>query len=179
MSTIDDTLEHHGVKGMRWGVRRSTGPSARKVAKADKKWESHLNAPGSGSRAYFKVYNAAADTMNKTEIDRINNKPEYKNADLSKPSALRTKYYKEYANTFTKELNKQSAALLGTNASGTKKVEFLQDEKLQGLPQAVISDVKPKVKHADGDIQSRSSTTPPDTSFRSRFSFPLCTARRL
>src|SRR4051812_16545319 len=36
----DEFLEHHGVKGMHWGVRRNnTKRSTKKLAKADKKWE--------------------------------------------------------------------------------------------------------------------------------------------
>ncbi len=36
MSTIDDILEHHGVKGMRWGVRRESGSSGLKTLGPDK-----------------------------------------------------------------------------------------------------------------------------------------------
>lgn len=163
MDPVEEILQHHGIKGMKWGVRRQssssgggsrgdrktakrTAKSERQLKRADKRWEKNAGRMGD----YLKVYNAAADRMNATEIVRINNKPQYKGKNLNKAGPLRDKYYKEYADTFTKALNDSSTALVGTNASGTKKLVFHQDAQLQGFPTAQIVDVN--AKHAAGDL---------------------------
>jgi len=104
-----DTLTHHGVKGQKWGVRR-----------ADKKFERKANS----LRNVIKINNVAAAYSNEHDLDRINNKPEYKNEDFRQPSALRTKYYAEHAAAFGNALEK-AAKGLGTNASGTKRYTVL------------------------------------------------------
>lgn len=49
MKTLDQFLEHHGIKGMKWGVRRKRGPSGRvssdysSVSKLKKKKLSELS----------------------------------------------------------------------------------------------------------------------------------------
>lgn len=152
---IKDLLQY-GVKGMKWGVRKADASAAyretssavkkelntKKLDKADKKWEKDAN----NLRTYFKVYNAAAQRMNDTEIARINDKPEYKNADFREDSPLRQKYYQEYADTFSRELNRQSDALLGTNARGTKRLQWHQSVD-RAFPTATIEDVA--ARHAD------------------------------
>lgn len=140
MTTVDEFLEHHGVKGMKWGVRRQEKKAAKKVAKADKKWEKGLN------KQYFEVYNQMADRMNSTEINRINNKPKYKGKDLSKPSKLQKDYYDEYAKTTTKVLNELATSVIGTNASGTLKAKFDYDPNTEFLPRMSI--VAADVQHA-------------------------------
>lgn len=155
---VEEFLEHFGVKGMRWGVRKDRGSkserrSARSAAKTDrqvKRADKRFDKRAKRGADYFKVYNAAADKMNRTEIVRINNKPQYKGQDFRKDSPLRQKYYKEMTDTFTKSLNEASTSIIGTNASGTKRVEFLQEENLL-FPSFKIVDVD-KAKHADDDI---------------------------
>jgi 2'-5' RNA ligase len=161
---VEEFLQHFGVKGMRWGVRRDRSASSgstkaekrsaklsaktdRQVQRADKRFDKRARR---GSD-YFKVYNTAADKMNRTEIVRINNKPQYKGQDFRKDSPLRRKYYKEMSDTFEKALNEASTSIIGTNASGTKRVEFVQDPELL-FPDFRIVDVKRTV-HADGSQQ--------------------------
>ena len=41
-SAIEEVIEHAGVKGMKWGVRKqikSSNPAKRKIRRADKKWQ--------------------------------------------------------------------------------------------------------------------------------------------
>lgn len=138
------TITHHGVMGMKWGVTQASpgaSKSEKKVVKADTKWAKKTLVP----RNSIKVYNTAADAMNNTHIQRINNKPEYKGKDLVKPSALRDKYYKEYEKTFSAEIEKAGTSL-GTSASGNYKVESWL-EKGQMLPDLRI--ISTNVKHAD------------------------------
>lgn len=145
MSLTDTVLAHHGVLGMTWGHHKGVdsgggGRSAKKVAKGDKKFEK----TASKSSTFFAVYNDAAKRMNNTEIDRINNSPKYKGKDLTKNPTLQKAYYKEYADTFTKMLNASSDAHLGTNASGTKRVNYSYD--------AASGDINfhlQEIKHAD------------------------------
>lgn len=145
--TVMEFLEHHGVKGMKWGVRNDRdheGERAtnKKIAKLDKKYER------SSAGKYFAVYNAMADRMNKTEIDRINNDPRFKGRDLTDWTKPSTKaYLEEYSKTATRILNEESGKLLGTNASGTKRWQWNYDVE-NSLPTAEIVDVD-KVKHAD------------------------------
>jgi hypothetical protein len=110
-------LVHHGVKGMHWGVRKegSAGGTSRKVRKADAKFEKNANSID----IFIGVHNRAAAYANEHDIDRINNKPEYRGKDFSNPSKLREKYYAEHARAFNKALS-TSAKSFGTNASGTR-----------------------------------------------------------
>ena len=144
-------IKHYGVKGMRWGFRKSTssssGPSSRKVARGDKKFERQANTLGTA----LKVHNRAADLTNKNDVDRINNKPAYKGQDFTKDTPLRRKYYAEHQRAYLNNLEK-AAGELGTNASGTKKYTIL--EKDNGDWDIVTVDIKKKVKHAEEELPS-------------------------
>ena len=139
---IEDFLEHYGVRGQKWGVRRTQ----KKIAKADKKFERNAVS----TKKYFEVYNAMANRMNATEIDRINNSPKFKGRrpldDLASPVAKA--YMEEYSRTATKILNEESTSRIGTNASGTRKVVFDYDVANEMLPRLSIVDTD-SVTHND------------------------------
>lgn len=114
-------LEHHGVKGQKWGVRNDKGHEGKKartkkISKLDKKFERGV----SDVRTMIKVNNMAAEKCNKIDVPKINNKPQYKNADFTRDTPLRQKYYKEHQDAWVNRLE-EAANSLGTNASGTKK----------------------------------------------------------
>lgn len=145
MST-DEELTHFGVKGMRWGFRKSTsgssGPSSRKVARQDKRFERGANTLGTA----IQLHNRAAELTNKNDIDRINNKPQYKGQDFRKDSPLRQKYYAEHQRAFLDNLHKAAAEKV--NASGTKNYMIL--EKPDGSWEVFTEDRK-KARHAEGE----------------------------
>lgn len=152
---VGDFLEHYGVKGMKWGVRKaedsgSGGMSRRetkKVAKADKKWSKQLNSP----RTFVKVHNAMAEEANRTVIPRINSKKEYA-GDLTKNPKLQKKYEKEFETEMNKVLDRISREMLGTNASGTQRFELVYNMDT-GFPKARIVDVK-QARHAEDETTS-------------------------
>lgn len=124
---IKDVIEHHGVKGMKWGVRKDAGHEGErtktsKIAKLDTKFEKQATNP---TFQIMKIHNRAADLTNKNDVERINNKSEYKNKDFSKDSPLRQKYYAEHQRAYLNNVQK-AADELGTNASGTKKYNIVE-----------------------------------------------------
>lgn len=136
-------LEHHGVKGMKWGVRNDHGHAGervkmKKLPKLDAKWE----RSAASVHTFISIHNRAADLTNKHDIERINNKPEYKNADFTHDSPLRQQYYAEHANAFLSNAS-HAARELGVNPSGTKGLDIVGDE--EGNFSLIIHDVK----HAD------------------------------
>lgn len=141
--SLEDIIEHAGVKGMKWGVRNDKGhegkkATTKKIARLDKKFEKKA-----GSK-YVSVYNKMANDLNNTVIPKINSKKEYANKNLLDPKnkKLNEKYLKEYAREATKSLNKHSKNEIGTNASGTKKVVFDYNPDKEMLPRFTIQDVK-------------------------------------
>lgn len=137
---MDGVLAHHGVKGMKWGVRKDAGhegesAKTKKIAKLDRKFEGNRAT----TKAYYKTWNDAAKQMNSHDIARINNKPEYKNADFTKNSPLRQKYYAEHEKAFLNNLEK-AASSMGTNASGTRKYTILENPN--GSWKVITTDVK-------------------------------------
>lgn len=119
MTTAEDFLAHHGVKGMKWGTRHDRGfegqsAKTKVIAKADKKYEKSFG----GINGFAKVNNALADKMN-PRINAMNSKPEYKNG-VDKNPALQKKYLKEYEGHVKKAIEETNRDF-GSNASGTKK----------------------------------------------------------
>ncbi len=119
-------IVHYGVKGMKWGHHKDnpSGGSApsRKVKKADAKFERNANSV----HTFIEVHNRAAAYANEHDVDRINNKPQYKNADFTHDSPLRRKYFAEHEKAFNDAL-KIAANSLGTNASGTRRYTVTVD----------------------------------------------------
>lgn len=146
---VSTHLKHHGVKGMKWGVRKDRHHegeqvSIKKLNKLDKKFEKDLGS----TKTMIAINNGAADKLNAFDIPRINAKPEYDKASRDGTLADRNhpvtkRYYKEFAEALEKRYN-ESASSLGTNASGTKKYVVDVDPDTLGW-RARLGDVS----HAD------------------------------
>ena len=144
----DAVLEHFGVKGMHWGVRRGdsasgTGPNshaAKKVARADRRFAAQTTSP----KTFFKVYNGGVKEANR-RLDAINAKPKYKNQDFTRDSPTRKAYYKEVQTAFLDSME-SSAQRLGTNASGTKRYGIIE------LPDGSWDVTLKPVQHADSKV---------------------------
>lgn len=136
-------ISHHGVKGMKWGKRNDKGHEGQaartsKINKLDKKFEKKADS----TKTTLAVYNHAAGKMNGGVIDRLNNK--YPTADVTKDTPVTRKYVQEYQNEFMKALN-EGASSLGTNASGTKSYEVVNNGDSWTIRTKDI-------QHEDGDL---------------------------
>lgn len=127
-SLVHDNLEHHGVKGQKWGVRKDRGHEGEKttlatIRKLNQQFEERALSPAT----MFAIHNRAVE-LNREDIIRINNSPFYKyNSFISDPnSPSGRKYIRDQQEAFAQRLN-QAAEELGTNASGTRKFSIRTD----------------------------------------------------
>lgn len=174
-----DYFEHHGVKGMKWGVRKKRDgfvDSRRTTMNRRDRKSGDLNqrilnlAPNTnkaGSRAFkrqeksnvvaHKVYDKtlrAASRPIKKEIKTLNLK--YKGKDLSKPSKERDKYYSE----ITLAVNRQLQAASHLKSKGGLRMDFKFDAKTSSYPTAnIVTAERGQNKKAavDAAKQTRSS----------------------
>jgi len=135
----DEDLAHQGVKGMKWGVRKDKGhegqrAKTKKIAKLDTKFERRAHSPD----LTIKIWNGAVKQAN-SNVNAINNKPKYKNADLTRDTPLRRAYYKEGKDALVNALE-HSANSFGTNASGTKKYGIIENHDQSW--DVIVRDVK-------------------------------------
>lgn len=139
-NAVEEFFEHQGVKGMKWGVRKDRGhegeqAKTRKIARLDKRFTRGRGTLGTA----IKLHNRAAELTNKNDVERINNKPQYKGQDFRRDTPLRKKYYKEHQDAFLKNLE-TAAKEHGTNASGTQRYTIV--EMGNGAWDVAIRDVK-------------------------------------
>lgn len=144
-------LKHYGVPGMKWGVRQDRGHEGervknKKLPKLDKKWEKQFN----GTHGFIKIHNAVADKMNNGRIDKVNNKPEFKNVNMWDPAnkKIADRYFKEIGDQQLSALH-EVARDLGTNPSGTKRMQVTVD-KASGEVHMKLADIQ----HADDDFDA-------------------------
>jgi hypothetical protein len=134
-----DFLEHFGVKGMKWGVRKAkegaqaTGRGIAVVSKAvrDANFEDLdrvVDADTGETRRSIvegKIVDKAADAFNRTDLPAIKAKKEYQDARklrhrlLNPRDPATKKYRKEVQETFVKRLEESANSM--TNASGTRQ----------------------------------------------------------
>lgn len=141
-------LEHFGVKGMRWGVRKNPEKAAakaeKKLVKADKKWEKQQFTLSQG----IKRHNEMADMVN-ANVERFNNDPRW----VGKNFLLDKKADQEYTDAFNKEILEPAFRIAvervhGTSPSGRLKMDV--KKKPDGTLQMYVR--KNDAKHADDSI---------------------------
>jgi len=64
---VDDHLEHHGIKGMRWGVRRKIGPGGRVVGKSKPK-------PSTDYKTTAPLRKRPSHTLSNMQLKKVNDR---------------------------------------------------------------------------------------------------------
>ena len=99
-------LAHHGVKGMKWGIRRFQNPDGSLTAEGKKRYE--VNEKGKMSRYGKKIY--SRDKYISKEIDYQNNKINSLN-----------KTRKAYEDSYNKMLKEKNSSIKELMQRGTSK----------------------------------------------------------
>ena len=97
-----DYMYHHGVKGMKWGVRRAQKKQARMEAKQQKKNKKEQRKFQSNvSKNWTKSYNKATDKFN-VDLHKINDKYKDDKFDDEFSTERGQQYIKELSSTWKK-----------------------------------------------------------------------------
>ena len=136
---VEEFLAHYGVKGMRWGQRRSrserqgakdsksekpktTAKRVKKETKADAKWAKKSTS----LKAQVAVYNKTAELMNSKGLGKVNSDPRFKGTKplLSKDIKLRQAYLDTVSKTANKYAQQAHKELHGNSPNGRVEVKY-------------------------------------------------------
>lgn len=134
------------------------------AADEDAKFKTNANS----AETIKRVHDRAFKDYDEIDVPRINSKPEYANADLTRTSPLQARYHNEHKNAMVRRLN-QSAAQ-ERNYSDTHKYAIEGDplsESGWNLKVIPVRNAKPKVEHA-ATTESSSGYMPLKVSFDER-----------
>lgn len=153
-------IEHYGVKGMRWGQKKTESVSVngrpkmvtpKKAAKLDQKFERQVG----NVDTFVKLHNAGADHVNKA-IPELNASFEKKYPKemndgtlFNEAHPVTREYSKAYNDKFVEGLN-QAAKALGTSPTGKIKVKIMTENE-ESFSEFGWQAQVDKVKHAADD----------------------------
>lgn len=116
MTAVEDFLEHYGIKGQKWGVRRA----AKKAAKEDKKWQNNIYS----IRGAVEVHNASARRFN-DRIDALNAQPRFRNSHLDHPERPETRSYIQAVESMSERCTREAVdEVHGVSPSGTLRARY-------------------------------------------------------
>lgn len=160
-SRVEAILAHHGVKGMKWGVRKEAAVGAarsagKKVAVGAKNVRFELDTLNAANEAHSKIVNEASEKYVQRDLPRLKAKHASTGADklvnrLKSPLSKEARAYRKDAKAaYLKRL--EQAANSQTNASGSRRYTL----KEHGKPNTSqyfwgVSTEKVPVKHAEDD----------------------------
>lgn len=136
--TFEEFLAHYGVKGMRWGVRRSeaqlaeargqkTHKKAQKQAKRELKEDLKWASKAASTKGKVKAYNAMAKRMNEGALDEVNKKWEGKAPLFSDDPAVRRAYTDEVSKRASQVIQEEAKKIFGDSPNGRLGVKFTYD----------------------------------------------------
>lgn len=153
-NTAEDVLEHFGIKGMKWGVRKSPEREARKIAKQDLAFEKAAR----NSHTHQLLWMQSVKTLKKSgDLKAINNRPEFAAAKFRLHLGvanrdLQKKYEDVVAGALVSHIRKNADQIV--NRSGTRKFAVDQVYRATGKKgQKVIRESKSQWRIVTTDIQ--------------------------
>lgn len=135
---VNDFLEHFGIKGMKWGIRKNPDRAASKVRKLDEKFEKAAVNPYTHQNLWMQ----SVSTLKKSgDLKKINNKPEYAASKWRlrlgvAKRELQNKYEDEVAGKLMEHIKKNAGEIV--NRSGTRRFAIDQAYRATGKKGAKV-----------------------------------------